>query len=74
MAAGVEIYQTSEVSYQAIRTTEQAGVSRADVVATGDLDKLKDRFPDAEVFICAALGANECTIVRGEDTCRICED
>jgi hypothetical protein len=63
----VIIYQRSELEYQAFDEENRE-------ICTGDLAKCQQRFPAAEVFTCASLGADECTIGSGESCCRICED
>lgn len=64
----VSIYQRSELEYEAFNEEENRGV------CSGDLAKCQQRFPAAEIFICAAFGADEYTVGSGEDCCRICED
>jgi hypothetical protein len=66
----IEILQLGADLFEAVGFNKQAW---PETLATGDADDLRDQFPGAEVFTCAAQGGDECTILPGEDRCRICE-
>jgi hypothetical protein len=69
----IEIYQTDQNLFEVISYHTTNGVTSPSVILEGTRQECESQFPEGEVFTCFGLGGEECTILQGEATCRICE-
>ncbi len=71
--SGYEIYQIGSEEFEVIGIYSDDQSGALEPLMEGTLTQCQQEYPNCEVFTCASLGEDPCTILAGEEQCRICE-